>query len=108
VSDQQCDNLQVALNKAQEAADKLGETKGWDSQEYLAAQRAIDSYGDEGVDNGVVIAQGNTGNFGASTDPAGKAFPGGKLVVTFNTGNLDGRTDNLAVLAGHEGSHVAD
>jgi len=108
VSDQQCDNLQAGLDKAQEAADKLGETKGWDSNEYLAAQRAIDSYGDEGVDNGVVIAQGNTGNFAASTDPAGKAFPGEKLVVTFNTGNLDGRTDNLAVLAGHEGSHVAD
>ncbi len=58
----------------------------------------------------IVIAQGDTGNYAASTDPAGKAFPGEKLVVTFDRtrGFLDGRTDNLAVLASHEGSHVAD
>jgi hypothetical protein len=58
----------------------------------------------------IVIAQEDTGNYAASTDPAGKAFPGEKLVVTFDRtrGFLDGRTDNLAVLASHEGSHVAD
>ncbi len=37
VSDQQCDKFQETLDKAQEAADKLGEKYGWDSKQYLDA-----------------------------------------------------------------------
>jgi len=60
VSDQQCDDFQKTLDKAQDAADALGEKHGWNSKQYLDAQRAIDAHGDEGVDNGVTIAQGKT------------------------------------------------
>jgi len=48
VSDQQCDNFQATLDKAQDAADALGAKYGWDSKQYTDAQLAIDAYGDEG------------------------------------------------------------
>jgi RHS repeat-associated protein len=117
VSDQQCDHFQAGLDKAQDAADALGNKYGWDSKQYLDAQRAIDAYGDEGVDNGVVIAQGNVGSGLADTAVAGntvaktKDNPNGQNIrVTFDKrSNLLGADPaSLAALAAHEGVHVAD
>jgi hypothetical protein len=110
------------LDKAQDAADKIGETVGWDSKQYLDAQRAIDAYGDEGVDNGVVIAQGNVGQDQASVEVAGNTVaktsdnPNGQNIrVTFdkrsNMLSLGGAGLDIYQLAGltaHEGVHVAD
>jgi RHS repeat-associated protein len=117
VSDQQCDNVQAALDKAQDAADALGNKYGWDSKQYLDAQRAIDAYGDEGVDNGVTIAQGNVGSGEAQTEVAGSTVaktqdnPNGQNIrVTFDRASnvLGADTNSLATLAAHEGVHVAD
>jgi RHS repeat-associated protein len=119
VSDKACDDFQAALDKAQDAADKIGagENCQWQCKEYLDAQRAIDAYGDEGVDNGVVIAQGNVGSGLTDTAVAGntvtktKDNPNGQNIrVTFDTrSNLLGAdTTSLAAVAVHEGVHVAD
>jgi len=108
VSNAECDKFQEALDKAQGAADKLGEKYGWDSEQYLNAQRAIDSYGDEGIDNGVVIAQGDAGGYGASTTDARKAFPGEKILVTLDKAQDAINSNDLPIIAAHEGTHVAD
>jgi RHS repeat-associated protein len=72
VSYEQCDRFQEGLDKAQEAADIIGagENCQWQCKEYLDAQRAIDVYGDEDVNNGVTIAQGDVGG-GAQVEVAG-------------------------------------
>jgi RHS repeat-associated protein len=117
VSDQQCDHFQEALDKAQDAADKLGEKYGWDSKQYTDAQRAIDAYGDEGVDNGVTIAQGNVGSDTAATLVSGSTVaktadnPNGQNIrVVFDKASnfLGGDINRLAVESAHEGVHVAD
>jgi RHS repeat-associated protein len=117
VSDQQCDNVQAALDKAQDAADKLGEKYGWDSKQYTDAQRAIDAYGDEGVDNGVTISQGNVGSDTAATLVSGSTVaktagnPNGQNIrVVFDRASnlLNGDINFLAALSAHEGVHVAD
>jgi len=115
---EECDNFQKLLDKAQDAADALGEKIGWESKQYVDAQRAIDAYGDEGVDNGVTISQGNTGQYGAETFVGGNVSaktadnPNGQnILVTFNSGlHLLDSGDNAgaAALAAHEGVHVAD
>jgi RHS repeat-associated protein len=117
VTDSQCDDFQRGLDKAQEAADKLGDTKGWDSKEYLDAQRAIDAYGDEGVDNGVTIAQGNVGSDMGAVLVSGSTVaktadnPNGQNIrVVFDKASnfLGGDIKELAIEAAHEGVHVAD
>jgi len=117
VSDQQCDNFQATLDKAQDAADALGAKYGWDSKQYTDAQLAIDAYGDEGVDNGVTIAQGDVGAGKAETKVAGNTVaktefnPNGQNIrVTFDQdSNVLGVDINLlSSLAAHEGVHVAD
>lgn len=115
---EQCDNFQKLLDSAQAAADAIGESVGWDSKQYRDAQRAIDSYGDEGVDNGVTISQGDTGGYAAETYVGGNLSaktaqnPNGQnILVVFNGGAhlLDsGDNASIAVLAAHEGVHVAD
>jgi hypothetical protein len=111
-------NFQAGLNRAQGAANNLKNQYGADSTEYQSAQRAIDAYGAEGVNNGVVIAQARTGAYAATTAVAGNTVaptadnPNGQNIrVTFNsrTDFLGGANlDNLALLAAHEGSHVAN
>ena len=119
VSKSQCDEFQKSLDTAQDAANKLKDKYGADSEKYKDAQRAIDAFGKEGVDNGVTIAQGKVGSDLASTDPSGstvaktKDNPNGqKITVTFDQKShlLDASVDigGLAALAAHEGSHVAD
>jgi len=118
VSDQQCDNFQALLDQAQAAADVLGETVGWDSKQYIDAQRAIDAFGDEGVDNGVTIAQGNTGSYAATTKVGGnrsaptRINPNGQnILVTYSSSSQWLDSSNNAWVASsiaHEGVHVAD
>lgn len=123
VTQQECDNFQAGLNQAQTAANALKDKYGADSDQYQSAQRAINAYGKEGVDNGVVIAQGNTGSYAAVTQVAGATVAktadnptGQNIVVTLNKslGLLDSNTSDVsamdvsAMVEAHEGSHVAD
>jgi RHS repeat-associated protein len=118
VTQQQCDNFQKGLDQAQQAANALKDKYGADSEQYKSAQRAIDAYGKEGVDNGVTIAQGNTGNYAAETKVAGNTVAksadnatGQNILVTLNKSLnlLNGDNTNfLGILGAHEGSHVAD
>ena len=64
---------QITPQRALQSADgALANKYGWDSKQYLDAQRAIDAYGDEDVDNGVTIAQGNVGSDTAASICVGK------------------------------------
>jgi RHS repeat-associated protein len=69
LNQEQCKNFQTNLDTAQAAANQVKDTKGEDSQEYQSAQRAIDAYGKAGVDNGVVIQQGDQGSGRGSAAP---------------------------------------
>ena len=115
VSTQECTNFQSSLDEAQKAADALKAKHGANSTQYADAQRAIDSYGGAGIDNGVVIKVANTSSFGAHVQVAGvagaktKDNPTGQQIdVTFNTGQLGRGGAANAGLSAHEGSHVAD
>ncbi|MFZ0634436.1 MAG: RHS repeat-associated core domain-containing protein [Candidatus Acidiferrales bacterium] len=112
VSASQCDNFQKTLDAAQKAANNLTSKAAKD------AQRAIDAYGKQGVDNGVTIAQGKVGADTAETAVAGAAGaktannPNGQnITVTFDKASnmLNGQNvDAVAALTAHEGVHVAD
>jgi RHS repeat-associated protein len=111
----QCDQFQGLLDKAQDAANKLKDTYGADSSKYTDAQRAIDSYGKENVDNGVNVNIGATGGYPGTTtatDGAAKTDlnpTGQNIQVTINSG-VFGSADagSTAATIAHEGSHVAD
>lgn len=110
VTPEQCDSFQRSLDQAQTAASALKDKYGADSKQYTDAQAAISAYGEQGKDNGVTIAIGDTGRYGAVTAIANAAGPttddnynGQKITVTFND-----RTIGNVPLATHEGSHVAD
>jgi RHS repeat-associated protein len=112
VSASQCDNFQKTLDAAQKAANNLT------GQAAKDAQRAIDAYGKQGVDNGVTIAQGKVGADTAETAVVGAAGaktannPNGQnITVTFDKASnmLNGQNvDAVAALTAHEGVHVAD
>ena len=113
VSSQQCDNFQKGLDEAQKGANALKDKYGADSSQYKDAQRAIDSYGKQNVDNGVTIMAGKAGS-DSLTQVANTAGPqtadnpnGQKITVTLGTDKLDGSEGN-GLDIGHEGSHVAD
>lgn len=96
-----------SLSSAQNAVN--GMTPGADR---VAAQRAIDAYGAQGVDNGVNLrfdSNVNGGQGGAVTEVSGATGEktadnptGQNINVTFKDGNAS------AGLVAHEGSHVAD
>ena len=117
VTAQQCNNFQAGLDAAQQAANNLRDKYGADSSQYQDAQRAVDAYGKQGVDNGVVIAQAKIGD-PADTIVAGNAVaktadnPNGQniRVVFDKDSNLLGgeNISSLGALEAHEGVHVAD
>jgi len=115
VTQTMCDNFQNSLNAAQADADKLKATYGDKSKEYTDAQRAIDFYGKENVDNGVTLtlggqpkgAEGQVDPSVGSTTPTSDNPLGQKITVHFAESALSGSADN-AILLGHEGSHGAD
>ena len=101
------------LAGAQTAANALKDQYGAKSDQYTSAQRAIDAYGAQGVDNGVTVGF-STKIQGGLTDPSGIANgvksadnPNGQNIqVAFNPNALG---ENLSSgLVAHEGSHVAD
>ena len=51
------------MDKSQEAANKLKEKYGEDSDRYKDAQRSIDAFGKPNVKNGVTIEIGDTGEY---------------------------------------------
>ena len=108
-----CDNVQSTLDAAQKGADGLKDKYGADSSQYKDAQRAIDAYGKENVDNGVTIMAGkansdsitqvgNTAGTPTADNPNGQ-----KITVTFGTNLLNGSADSAPDFA-HEGSHIGD
>jgi RHS repeat-associated protein len=117
MTESQCDSFAGSLTDAQNAANVEKATYGDLSSQYLNAQRAIDAYGDRGVDNGVTIQVGDLPSAeGAVTSATGGApvtadNPNGQnITVTFNTKpfNADAGSAALAITSAHEGSHVAD
>ena len=110
----QCDQFQQFLDRAKAAADKLKDTYGADSEKYKDAQRAIDAFGKENVDNGVTV---NIADIGVPADT--RADPGGQKTDLNPTGQVikvrvnsdlfkEGISDSLTAAIAHEGSHVAD
>lgn len=98
-----------SLGDAQAGADKLA------GDDRAAAQRAIDAYGEKGVDNGVNVRfDANIKESGGVTEVSGVANgnksaynpTGQNINVTFRPDAVGG--DASAGLVAHEGSHVAD
>jgi RHS repeat-associated protein len=98
-----------SLADAQTAANKLT------GDDQAAAQRAIDAYGAQGVDNGVNVRfDANITENGAVTEVSGVANgnksadnpTGQNINVTFKPDAVGG--DSGGGLVAHEGSHVAD
>ena len=111
MSGAQCESFGNSLANAQINADNLKQQYGADSTQYKDAQRAIDAYGEAGVDNGVTIQVGKVKSGDGSTEISNALGPktahnptGQKQTVTF-TGDASLKD---AGLVGHEGSHVAD
>jgi RHS repeat-associated protein len=110
-----CDNFQTGLNAAQQDADKLKGLYGADSTEYQDAQRAIDVYGKENIDNGVTLVLGgiSPGADGQVDPNVGSVAPtknnplGQQITVHFNEDTFTGSGDS-AINITHEGSHAAD
>jgi hypothetical protein len=104
-----CDQFQESLQIAQQAADKLKKEYGDKSSQYTDAQRAIDAYGKEGIDNGVTVQAANTGAYGGSTNITqdSSSPTGARITVTLGKSDFDGSADS-GIGAAHEGSHVAD
>jgi hypothetical protein len=91
----------------------LKDQYGAKSDEYTSAQRAIDAYGAQGVDNGVNV-RFDSNVQGGVTEVSGVANgdktpdnPNGQNInVTFNPNSVGGNFSGG--LVAHEGSHVAD
>jgi RHS repeat-associated protein len=114
----QCQNIENGLKKGQEALKKLDSK----SEQYKLLNRALNTYGKAGVDNGLTIKFGAT-TTGAPAETGGliredKTKLGNKLVtadnptgrditITFDPKQHDSVTDYATDLA-HEGSHAAD
>jgi hypothetical protein len=110
MSQQQCEDFQKGLDKAQVAANAAKEKYGADSDPYRKAQGAIDAYGKAGIDNGVTIQVGDTGKYAAITTVSGTIGEksadnptGQKIEVKFRPNEVGNAMDEA-----HEGSHVAD
>ena len=112
VSSQQCDNFQQSLNDAQDRANALKSQDGANATQYTDAQRAIDAYGKQGVDNGVTvnIDAGATQGASAATDvhPEPGSPTGYRINVDFASDSNFNGGGNAGTLIAHEGSHAAD
>jgi RHS repeat-associated protein len=110
----QCSGFADALKAAQSALGNL--KKG--SAEYKALSGAINSYGKAGVDNGVHVGFGATAGAGNTTvgvlaDASGNKMttadiPTGQNINVTIDPSKNGSTDQEAITAAHEGSHVED
>jgi hypothetical protein len=93
-------------------ANALKRQYGADSSQYKDAQRAIDAYGWQGVDNGVTvnIDAGATQGAPAATDvhPDSGSPTGYRINVDFASDSSFNGSQNAGTLIAHEGSHAAD
>jgi len=101
------------LASAQQAANALKDQFGAQSQEYTDAQRAIDAYGKQGVDNGVTVqfvngfqAPGMTYVSGVAGAKTADNPTGQNVLVKFNAEAIN--SPQSGPMVAHEGSHVAD
>lgn len=109
------ERFRVAFKAAQSDLTMIGEKFGLDSSEYTEAKRALDSYGKEGVDNGVTVSVGtlkNT-NANAETDVSrgigqiSTDNPNGQRIrIRFSPKGI--KSEALEETVVHEGSHAAD
>src|SRR5208282_5984104 len=98
---------------AQSLADAQTAANNLTGEDQAAAQRAIDAYGAQGVDNGVNVRFDSNVTGGvtevsgvANGDKSADNPTGQNINVTFNPNAVGG--DFSGGLVGHEGSHVAD
>ncbi len=64
-SSTECDQFKTALDAARDNLKKIKRDYGADSDQYLEAKRSLDSYGQDGVDNKVLVNSGTlAGNAG--------------------------------------------
>ena len=110
-----CRKFARALRRAEKARDSFKEG----SIEHNTLNNVLQSYGSEGMKNGVMIKFGATGSAAANTLPSvnivnGTASKdvtadnptGRNIVVTFNL-EKNSTIDMLAIAAAHEGFHVS-
>ena len=109
VDDTQRKQFNEAFAKAQEQLKKIGELYKTDSKEYKAAKRALDVYGDPGVDNGVTISGAQLGTKVAGhMDPVVGVRKDGKAKINLTIDKEEFSSSNLMSTIAHEGSHAAD
>ncbi|HWQ55172.1 MAG TPA: RHS repeat-associated core domain-containing protein [Bryobacteraceae bacterium] len=116
MSDEDCHGFEEARGRAVDAAERLRTRHGDSSQQYLDAQRAIDAYGEPGIDNGVTVTVGAAGKgAAANVDAGGNLGPstadnpnGQNILVTLSRTQVARGGIDLASALTHEGSHVAD
>jgi RHS repeat-associated protein len=100
-STEQQDAFNNALEQARKNLKAYGAKYGTDSKEYKKAARALEAYGEKGIDNGVTV--------GAEEGPgAGRVVPGRSKQIHVNFDSAAFKTGTFADLIGHEGSHIAD
>lgn len=100
VTDEQKKQFEAALNKAKGYLNKIAETYGKNSNEYKKAERALNSYGKPGEDNGVTVIANDKIDAGKTT------LNNKAITVAFNPNQFE--NNFFQALVGHEGSHVAD
>lgn len=115
VDETMCNNFQKALDAAQDAANKLKETYGEKLTRYTDAQRAIDVYGKQNIDNGVTITSGvnpiDEGEVSPTVGITSKTPDnplGQKITAAFAANVFSGDYSGNAATVAHEGSHLAD
>jgi hypothetical protein len=112
VTEKQREKFRAGFSQARKDLEKTGEIYGKDSQQYKKAERALNSYGEEGVKNGVTIFTGEGGgvartavegtlNTKTKDNPTGQDI---RVIIDEATYEDEG----LDSIIGHEGSHVAD
>jgi hypothetical protein len=117
VSEQDRQRIRLALNRGPEHVKKICTLYGADSFECRYFKEAIDSFGPEGVDNGVTLSVGSIQTKGASAETnvapcvkrktKTKENPTGQRITIILTKEAV-NADDLIHLVRHEGSHVAD
>ncbi len=115
VTQSMCDNFQKSLDAAQDAANKLKGTYGEKSTQYTDAQRAIDVYGKQNIDNGVTVtlvnnpaAEGEVPTTVGTTAKTPDNPLGQKITAAFTANAFSGDYSGNAGTVAHEGSHLAD
>lgn len=112
VTEEQRKQFNAGLHQSRDNLKKIGEAYGTNSNEYKKAERALNVYGAEGVNNGVTIfakegaGGGRTGVEGVVGQKTADNPTGQSIRIEFDPGAFQRPT--FGNLIGHEGSHAAD